>query len=174
MELRADARIAFPRGTVFATYRDDMLKLLPYLPNVQGIEVQSRKDDGPRVEVVNVWRGGGDIPGAIRAVLGESMLAWTDYATWDATSFRCEWRNETHAFADAIRSSGRNTFLDDGPSGTLVEIRGTLDVDAKKIRGVPSLFAGKIGRAIEEFLVAKIRTNLVETARGLEKYLADR
>jgi hypothetical protein len=34
--------------------------------------------------------------------------------------------------------------------------------------------AGKIGRMVEEFLVNKIQANLVETAKGLAKYLEQR
>ena len=61
-----------------------MIDLLPYLPNVRSIEIKSRKGEGNVIEFVNEWRGGGDIPAAIRAVLSESVLAWTDYATWRA------------------------------------------------------------------------------------------
>src|SRR5258708_23832907 len=93
MELHADARIPFPRDTVFAAYRDDMVKLLPYLSNVRSIEVKSRKENGPIVELVNEWRAGGEIPAAPRAILSESMLASTDYATWDSASPHWEWRN---------------------------------------------------------------------------------
>ena len=174
MELRADTHIPFPREMVFAAYRDDMPKLVPHLPNVRGIEVTSRKDNGPVVELVNEWRGGGDVPAAVRAVLGESVLSWTDYASWSAEGLFCDWRIETHAFREALRSAGRNTFLEDGPGKTLLEIRGSIEVDAKKIRGVPSFLAGKAGRAIEDFLVAKTQSNLVETAKGLTTYLAER
>jgi hypothetical protein len=174
MEIRADAHIPFPREIVFVAYRDEITNLLPYLPNVRSIEVKSRKENGNVVEFVNEWRGGGDIPAAIRAVLSESVLAWTDYATWRADELRCDWRTQTHAFADAVASSGTNLFLVEGEGKTLLEIRGSLTIDAKKIRGVPSMFAGKIGRAVEEFLVGKIQSNLVETANGVAKYLEDR
>ena len=36
------------------------------------------------------------------------------------------------------------------------------------------VLAGKVGRAVEEFLVGKIQSNLVETAKGLAKYLEER
>jgi len=171
MELRSDARIPFPRDVVFAAYRDDIVKLLPYLPNVRRIEVKSRKDDGPRSDLVNIWHGGGEIPAAARAVLSESMLSWTDYATWFADQLACEWRIETHAFTEAVQCGGRNEFVEDGPGNTILQIRGKLEIDAKKIKGVPGFLAGKVGKIVEEFLVGKIQPNLVETVKGLEKYL---
>jgi hypothetical protein len=174
MQLQSDARFPFPRDVVFAAYRDEITELLPYLPNVRRIEVKSRREVGPVVELVNEWHGGGEIPAAVRAVLGDSVLAWTDYATWNAESVRCDWRSETHAFADALRCAGCNVFLEDGPGKTLLEVRGTLEVDAKKIRGIPTFLAGKVGRTVEEFLGGKIQLNLVETARGLTKYLEEK
>jgi hypothetical protein len=171
MDLRADAHIPFPRDVVFAAYRDDIAKLLPYLPNVRGIEVQSRKDAGPVSELVSVWHGGGEIPAAARAVLSEAMLSWTDHASWDAQKLACDWRIETHAMREAVLCQGVNVFLEDGPGRTLLEIRGVLDIDAKKIRGVPGFLAGKVGRTVEEFLGGKIQPNLVETAKGVTKYL---
>lgn len=171
MELSCDARIPFPRDVVFAAYRDDLVKLLPYLPNVRKIEIKSRRDDGPRSELVNIWHGGGEIPAAARAVLSESMLSWTDYATWLADQWACEWRIETHAFTEAVQCRGRNEFLEDGPGKTILQIRGTLEIDAKKIKGVPGFLANKVGKTVEEFLGNKIQPNLVETAKGLEKYL---
>jgi hypothetical protein len=174
MDLRVDAHIPFPRDIVFAAFRDDLSKLLPYLPNVRSIEVKSRKDDGPRSEIVMVWRGGGEIPAAARAVLSESMLAWTDYATWDSAALSCDWRTETHALTEAVHSRGVNTFLEDGPGKTVLQLRGKFEIDASKIRGVPGFLAGRIGKAVEEFLGGKIEPNLLETARGLTTYLQQR
>jgi hypothetical protein len=174
MQISTDARIPFPVPVVFAAYRDDLTKLLPYLPNVRSIEVKSRRDAGTTVEFVNEWRGGGDIPAAVRAVLSEAILSWTDYATWSATEHACDWRIQTHAFSDAVQCGGRNRFMEDGAGATRLEVRGTLSIDAKKIRGVPSLLASTVGRAAEDFLVNKIQSNLVETAQGLAKYLGEK
>jgi hypothetical protein len=174
MELRADARFAFPPQVVFLAFRDDMPKLLPYLPSVRSIEIASRKENGPLVENVIEWRGGGDIPAPLRAVLVGSVLSWTDYATWNADELCCDWRTETHAFTQAVRCGAHDRFLEDGPGKTLLEIRGTLEVDGKKLPGVPALFAVRVGRAMEEFLVGKIRSDLVKTVRGLERYLHER
>jgi len=174
MDLSADARIPFPRETVFAAYRDDVVELVPYLTNVQAIEVKSRQERGHLVEFVNEWHGGGELPAAVRAFVSEAMLSWTDYATWDAKSFSCDWRIETHAFRDAVRAVGQNRFLEDGPDKTLLEIRGSFEVDARKIRGVPRFLAGAVGRTVEEFMVGKIQSNLVETAKSLTRYLEEK
>ena len=174
MEIRADARLPFARETVFATYRDDIAKLLPYLSNVRSVEVKSRHDDGAIVEIVNEWLGGGDIPGPLRAVLGENALGWTDQARWDAATFRCAWQTTTRAFGGAVSSGGQNAFVEAGPGKTLIEFRGALDVDAKKIRGVPGFLASTVGRNVEEFLLGKIQANLLETSRAVEKYLTQR
>jgi hypothetical protein len=173
MDLRADARIPFPREIVFTVYRDDIVKVVPYMTNVQSIEVRSRKESGSSVEFVNEWRGGGEIPAAARAVLSEGMLSWTDYATWNADALTCDWRIVTHAMTEALKCVGQNRFVEDGPGATRLEIRGTFDVDASKIRGVPRLLAGPIGRTVEEFMVARIQSNLVETAKSLTKYLEE-
>ncbi len=174
MNLQADARVPFSREIVFSTYRDEIANLLPYLPNVRSIELKSRKEEGAVVELVNAWRGGGDVPSAIRVVLSDAVLEWTDYATWKADGLSCDWRTETHAFTEAVRCQGSTRFLEDGPGKTVLEIRGILEVDAKKIRGVPSFLAGKIGRAVEEFLVGKIQSNFVDTAKGVAKYLEEK
>jgi hypothetical protein len=174
MELRADAHIPFPRDVVFAAYRDDITKVLAYLPNVRSIDCKSRVDDGPRAELKNVWHGGGEIPAAARAFLSDAMLSWTDYAKWDSEKLTCAWRIETHAFTEAVTCQGLNTFKEDGPGKTLMEMRGTIEIDAKKIKGVPGFLAGKVGRTVEEFLGHRIQPNLVETARGLTKYLEER
>lgn len=174
MEIRADARIPWPRDIVFAAYRDDIIKALPFLSNVRGIDVKSRKEDGPLIEVVNDWRGGGEIPAALRMVLSESALVWTDYATWDSRSFSCDWRTSPRALAEAMNTRGRSAYLEDGPGKTLIQVRGSLDVDAKKIRGVPGFLASTIGRAAEDFLVSKIQANLAETAKGVTRYLEER
>lgn len=170
MQIAADARLAFDRTTVFSTYRDQLVALLPFLPNVRRIEEKSRTTDGPITKLVNEWHAGGEIPAVARAFISESMLSWTDRATWDETSFTCAWEIETHAFTEAVSCTGENRFFEDG-DGTRLEIRGTLTIDAKKIRGVPGLLAGKVSRAVEELLVQKIQPNLVEVSRGLGDFL---
>ena len=81
MEIRTDVDLSFPRERVFTAYRDRLLDLLAYLPNIRGLEIKKREEGEGVVRLVNEWKGGGEIPSAARAFLSESMLAWTDHAS---------------------------------------------------------------------------------------------
>jgi hypothetical protein len=72
---------------------------------------------------------------------------------------------------DAIDCTGETRYLKNGEDSTTIEIRGDLQVDASEIPGVPSLVAGKVGDAVENFVVKLIEPNLTDVNRGLEKYL---
>lgn len=170
MELRADATIPFERPVVFAAYRDKLVEMLPYLPNVRAIEVRKREEDGDVTRLLNFWKGGGDIPAAARAFVSEAMLSWLDTATWNQALFTCDWKIEPQAFTEAITCVGKNRFLEDG-SKTKLEIRGEISIDPKKLKGIPGFLSGKVSKAVEELLVSKIKPNLVSTADGLTKYL---
>jgi hypothetical protein len=170
MDLTADAWIPFPRPVVFAAYRDELDKLTDYLPNVRRIEFRSRTEHPPVVELVNIWHGGGEIPPAARAFLSEQMLSWTDYARWDEAAWTCAWRIETHAFSEAVRCQGKNTFVEEGGK-TRLEIRGNLTIDSSRARGVPRLLVSTVNRTVEELLGSRIRPNLLDVSAGLTKYL---
>jgi hypothetical protein len=174
MDLRSDAVIRFPRLDVFATYRDQTLALSRFLPDVRSVEIRSRKEDGPIVEVVSDWRGGGEIPTIARAVLSDAMLSWTDHTRWNADTLSCEFRTETRALTEAFRCSGKTLFTEDGSGVTTMSVRGTLTIDASKIRGVPGFLAGRVGRAIEDAIGGSIQRNLVATAKGLTALLEQR
>ena len=171
MELRTEALISQPRDAVFRAYRDSLPDLLDYLPNVRGIEVKSRKDDGPRTSMVNVWHGGGDIPAPIVKILGDSSLSWDDFATWNQDAWTVEWNIRTSVFTEAVSCSGKNTFIELGPDRTRLEIVGDISIDVKKVKGVPSFLAGSIGKTVENFLVKQITANLTSVSDALTRYL---
>lgn len=170
MEIRADVTLPFPRDQVFTAYRDKLADLTEYLPNIRSIQVVKREERPGEVELVNEWVGGADIPKVARAVLSESMLKWTDYATWKDGPFTVDWRTEVHAFPGAVKSSGTNRFIE-VPEGTRLEIRGDLQCDSTKVPGVPRLLAKTINGAVEKMLVGQIGPNLVQVAKGVGKYL---
>lgn len=171
MKIETTAEIAFPREQVFAAYRDHLPELVPYLANVRAITITSRQEEGSLVKFVNRWKGGGEIPGVVRKFLSEDLLEWDDLATWNAADFTCAWQTIVPSFKDAVDARGRNTFVETRPGVTTLTISGELKVDAAKVKGVPRLLAGTVSPAIESFLVAAIKPNLVAVAKGVEKFL---
>lgn len=171
MEIVADVVIPHPRPLVFAAYRDRLPDLVPHLPNIRAVKVISRADRGAEVDLVNEWKGGGDIPAAARSLLSESMLTWTDHATWFEEGHRVTWRTDVHAFRGAVTSAGENRFIEI-PEGTRFELRGTFTCDAAKIPGVPRLFARSVGGTVEKVMVSSIAKNTHEMARAVAKLIA--
>jgi hypothetical protein len=151
MLICADTQIPFPRSLVYATYRDKLVELVPYVPNVRYIKVKSRREANENVYSVNEWHGGSEIPAAARVLLSENMLSWTEYNTWNENEFTLEWQIETHAFAEAVNCGGTNRFLEDGNT-TVIESRGELVIDPKKIKGVPFFLISTIAHVVEDFL----------------------
>ena len=174
MEIRADVELTQAPLEVFRTYRDRLADLTAYLPNIRRIEVRSREERGSVVELVNEWEGGGDLPAAVRSFLSESVLAWTDHATWDESALSTQWRTEVRAFTGAVQCRGANRFLAAPGGGTRLEIRGELTVDGSKIPGVPRLLSKTVGGTVEKVLVGRIGPNLVEVAQGVGKLLGGR
>lgn len=174
MRIESDSVIKFPLPVTFRTYRDELPAFVDHLPNVRSIRIESREESEGVVRLVNTWEGGGDIPGAIRHVLSEDMLSWTDYATWKEQERVCEWKIRTHAFEEAVSCSGVNRFIEIDGDRTRLEIRGDLSIDLKKVRGVPSFLAGSLGRTVEQFLVKQITSNLTSVSAGLSAYLSER
>ncbi len=170
MRIVADDRVPFPREVVYRTYRDRLVELVPFLPNVREIEVRERKDEDDAVRLVNVWHAKAEIPAVARSVLRPEMLAWTDRAVWREAEWTTEWRIETHAFTEAVTCAGRNEFVAQGDA-TVIRIRGDLRIDLRQVRAVPRLLAGTIGPVVEKFVVAMITPNLSKVSRGIEKLL---
>jgi hypothetical protein len=169
MKLHVESKLAFPRAVVFHTYRDKLVELVPFLPNIRGIEVKSRSDEGAVSRLVNVWHGGGDIPKVARAVLSEKMLSWTDYATWDESQWTCAWRMEAHSFKEAVHAAGVNEFREEDGACTLA-ITGDLTIDGKKLP-IPRFLAGTVAPAVEKFLGGMVKPNLTEVAKGVVRFL---
>jgi hypothetical protein len=143
MLINAELHIPFPRSLVYLTYRDKLIELVPYLTNVQSVEVKSRRQEDERIHCVNFWHGGGRIPLVVRSVLGEAMLSWTEYDTWDESNFTLLWRIETHAFTEAVFGAGKNYFLENN-GNCIIETRGELRIAPEQLYVFPQSLKGKI------------------------------
>lgn len=171
MKLDVSTELNHPPEKVFEIYRDKLPELVSYLPNVKSIEVKERKENGDSIFLLNRWKGGGDIPAVAKSFISEKLLEWDDHATWDAKALTCKWKTVADALKDALTSEGEN-FFEALPNGkTRFRVVGEVKVDGKKVPGVPRLLSGAVGTAIETFLGATLKPNLLAVAKGVEKYL---
>lgn len=163
--------IVYERDRVYETFRDELLELQPYLPTIDKIVQNEYERDGDEVNIVNVWHAADeDIPAIASKFIKPEMLKWIDRATWHDDTYSCDWDMEVGFMQEAISCNGTTYYREKG-EGTEVNITGELRVDAKKIPGVPRMLAGKVGDAVEKFVVKMITPNLTEVNRGMEKYL---
>ncbi len=171
IDIRDD--ITYSIDTVYPTFRDNLKETAHYLPNIQEIEVKKHERVDPdTVEVVNLWKASeGEVPKIAQSVIKPHMLQWTDYATWHDDDMYCEWEMEVGFLPEAVSCKGTTRYIAKGDK-TEVHIEGELSVDASKIPGVPRLLAGKLGSAVESFVVKLVTPNLRATNRAIEKYLA--
>ena len=166
--------VDFSRKLVFETFRDDLEELVPYLPDIESITQKDREDiDDQTTRVVRLWKAQDEeVPTIARKFIKPEMLQWTDTATWKEDQWTCDWEIEVGFLSDAITAKGTNTYKEKGEDRVEIIIEGTLEVDAKQIPGVPRMLAGRVGKAVENFVVKMITPNLTNVNRGMEKYLA--
>jgi len=170
IKISVDSQVSFSRSLVYATYRDKLMELGPYLPNVRSLQLKSRQEADQQVRLVLEWHGGGDIPSAARSLLSEELFTWTEYDVWDNNKFTVDWRIETHAYREAVFLAGKNRFLDQGDR-TLVESRAELRIDLSAMHGVPPFLRSQLVHLVEELLAKKIEPNLVQMGQSVQKYL---
>lgn len=169
MRIEADAVIDHPRPRVYRAYRDEMPRLVGALPRIKKIEVESRTDAPPIVELVNVWYGAAKIPSVAEKIL-PPVLSWHDYARWNEDEWICHWRLRSHAFPEAVQCTGTNRFYEQA-GGTRVEIEGEIKIDLSRVPMVPELIATPVSNTVERFFVRQITPNLLTVSDALADFL---
>lgn len=172
MQFQSQSSIAHDRDMVFFAYRDKLPELVPYLDDISAIDVVSRKEEGGDQHIHNLWRADQDIPAFARAFVKKEMLCWDDFAVWHESEKKCSWVIKTHAFSGAVTCKGTNTFYEDGNGKTKVVLNGTLEIDLKKVRGVPRFLSKSLGPKLEKFIVNLITPNLEKVNSSIGAYLS--
>jgi len=169
MNLAADVVVPFPRELVYRTYRDRLVDLVPYLPDVRSIEEKERRIEGPRHHLYNVWAAKADIPAVARRFLRPDMLRWNDWAEWDESAWTCQWRLDLPAMPGVVECAGLNRYHE-VPSGTQLAIRGDLVLHLERM-SIPRLLVPTVRPVVERIVVAALRPNLTSTGAGVERFL---
>lgn len=173
MEINASSLIRHPRERVYRAYRDELPKIIAFVPNVEAVNVLSRKEspDGQRVSLHNEWIGRSEIPKVAQGLVKPEMLRWDDFAEWDEAKQEVRWELKIRMFTEKMRCSGYNRFFVEGPGLTRVHLTGTLDIDLRDIPGVPRFLASSIAPQVEKFIITLIKPNLEQVNDAIGRYL---
>lgn len=165
--------IPHPRDVVFATHRDKLVELVPYLPNVASVIVEERVADGDVVRLLNLWTvASSDVPAAIRGLLRPEHLTYHDRAAWDGARWRTDWEITITALPEAVTARGFNTFLDEGGE-TVIQMNGEFVIHPDRLPGVPTFVARAAAPALEKFVVGLLQPNLKKSNQAVQQYIDD-
>jgi len=176
MEFTIEELIAGPVNEVFTVMRDKLPDLVPFLPEVESIQVLERAEPGPgRHRFLNLWQGRPDAaPKAVRPFVTGNMLRWKDHAEWDEAAMKVAWRLEPFHFGTLFECRGEDLFAATPDGKTRMTIKGTLDIYPERIPGVPKFLAKRLRPDVEKFIVNLVTPNLRGVAGGITRYLAQK
>ena len=174
MRIHSSSLVNHPLDRVYSAYRDELSGIADHIPDVEYVKVLGREEKAGRTKLHNEWKSSKSIPGFARKVLRPEMLCWDDYAEWVHQSWTCEWVLKVRAFTEAVTCAGINHFTAEGEGQTRVVIEGRLDIDLKRVPGVPRMVAGPLAPRVEGFIVSLITPNLERVNGGLGDYLDEK
>ncbi len=175
MQKHVEITVGHPREIVFRTLRDNLVDIVPFMPNIKSVKVidkdTSEQADGI-IHFVNEWYGDASVPTIVKPFISSDKTHWTDYASWNEQEWTCEWRSKTAFLTDSIHASGVTTYKAIDANKTQVELDIDLGVDLSRIPG-SKLIAKRAAPTIEKFVVSLMEPNLKSTFASLEQYLDD-
>ncbi len=150
-----------PVDDVWRAIRDRLDELVPHLDDIRSVTVQHREDlPGGDVSLVNLWRGKANVPALLNSVIKPELLAWTDRAFWNLGTRECTWQIELHLDRERTRCHGSTKFDPAiGGRGTRVTFAGEFAMNAKGMRGVPTMLESTVEAGVEAFITSLIPRN---------------
>jgi hypothetical protein len=168
MYIESEDRLAQPADRVYPLVRDELPRLLPYLPDVERIvELSRERPADNRLEVVNQWTAKAKVPGLVAKFLPPDVFTWKDFASWNDDENAVEYRLEGFGY-DA---TGKNFFTADG-DGTVIRVTATVNIHPETFK-IPRLLFNKVFPVLEGTIKKAVQPNLTALARGLRSYFAE-
>ena len=175
MHLESKEIINRPLEEVYQLVRDDLAKLVPYMPNVSKIEVKKHAPkDANSIEVINHWYARADIPAMLTKFIKPELFSWKDFALWHNEKHCVEYQLESFLANDLFEAKGLNSFTAVGPDKTELKISCQIKLYPEKVPGVPKLLARTILPGIEAILEKVLGPNLTSLGKGLNEYLKNK
>lgn len=175
MQLEVEDTIAQPATIVYPLVRDEMHKLIPYMPDIERIEtLKSEPNADGRLEVVNHWFSKpANVPTMLKKFAKPELFSWKDFALWNDDEWCVDYRLESMIANDLFQANGTNYFAPDGENTTKIRITCSVEIYPEKMPGVPRFLASKVKPLVESTIRKVLEPNLSSLASGLTQYFAD-
>lgn len=175
MHFSKTSRVSHPADAVLDLMIHRMHEIVPFLPNVESIELREKEElaDGT-LRIIRYWQGTADtLPSALRPFISKETLGWTDTAHWFPAEYKVDWVLSTNVAAGLYDCSGTNWFEPDPKNPdktTRIRVTGDLHVHPDQLPGVPRFLGSRLAPQIEKFVVDLLTPNMTDVATGLQSY----
>ena len=174
MKINVSEPLPLSVDEVFHLLRDDMPSLVPFLFDIERIQVTDRREEDERVHIVNLWFGDmSKVPGAIRKFVKQDLFSWKDHATWTTSTTAATWRLEPRVGAKAFECSGTTRIHAEGEQ-TMLSMDIDLLIHPENVPGVPKFLARKFRPQIEAAIEKQITPNMKHLAVSIRRYAASK
>lgn len=174
MEFTKTSKVSHPAQKILDLMIDNMDEIVPFLPNVEGIEPIERTDnDDGTIKIIRRWQGAAsNIPSALSPFVSKEVMAWTDTALWTPAEYKVDWQMSTSlsAFYECGGTNYFEPFPGEEETATQVRVCGDLQIYPDQLPGVPGFLASRLAPQIEKFVVALLTPNMEDLAVGLQNY----
>lgn len=173
MQLESSSTINRNVQDVFILVRDNLDKIIPFLPNIERVEVLEKVDLGNhKVKIINKWFAKADIPAVAKKFIKPDIFCWKDIAIWDMEKLDVSYDLESFMAKDLFSASGCNSFIAKNDKECEIKFSCQVQIFPEKIPGVPKFLASKAMPHLEKMIQNMLRPNLTMLGEGVAKYYA--
>lgn len=171
MKFKHSDIIERPLNDVYFLVKDNIQKIVPFLPNVEKIETVSQEQiSASQTKRVNKWYAHAEIPAVAKKFVSKELLSWTDYALWDDRNFCVNYDLKSNWAQDLYTAKGLNSFRSIDANKTEFTVECDVIIYPDKIPGVPKFLVQKVLPHIEKLIEKIIAPNMSSLGHGIKDF----
>jgi hypothetical protein len=161
-----------PLEEVYNIVKNELPKIVPFLPNIEKIEVKSLKEEkeGQETHIINHWYGKAEIPPVAQKFVKKELFSWKDTAIWNNKDHQVDYKLESFWANDLYEAKGCNKFRAISPNQTELIVICDIEIHPDKVPGVPRFLVKQVLPSIEDLLKKFIGPNIMSLGKGLKGY----
>jgi hypothetical protein len=166
--------LPFSAGRVFAAQRDEVDRIVPYLPDVEQVEqISEARAAGGDLVHVHRWTGSArSLPVLLRPFVRPEFLRWHQTTRWSGGTLVATWSIAVPALGTAIETGGVSRYIEGASSTCTVEIEGDLSFRPGASGELGHVPASAVP-VVERFVVGVVVPMIARTTVAVGRYLRE-